>query len=162
MCYFTTPFGDSILAIQNAKKLDFPLQPSYPLELQLLINYMLLPDQTNRPDINQLSELVHAMLETPNPLGKPASRPWNFQEISDHFKNLATEISPPDAGGGGAGGNKKMAAVVLETSVTPRQRPKANNSSVAVAAVDIPAKVVAIIPPPKSPKPERKINENEG
>lgn len=168
MCYWTTPFGDSVLAIQSARKIDFPSNPPYSPELQALINYMLLPEQNLRPDIHQLSELVHKeLMEVPNPVAasKTSSRPWTFQEITDYFKSAGAEQS----GSSQANSESKkapVAATVLETSVTPRQRPKASNlvqpqpqNVLATPQLQqegtTPGSIV-IMPPPKSPKMERK------
>ncbi|XP_055346320.1 serine/threonine-protein kinase sel-5-like [Paramacrobiotus metropolitanus] len=57
MCYFTLPFGESSLAIQNCN-LHFPSSPSYSKQLQGLIRYCLRVDPEDRPDIFQVAYLA--------------------------------------------------------------------------------------------------------
>ncbi|VDD85155.1 unnamed protein product [Enterobius vermicularis] len=53
LCYFTLPFGESSLAIQNCSY-AFPNEPEYPDELRAIIKLLLQPDIDKRPDIYQV------------------------------------------------------------------------------------------------------------
>src|SRR5271154_632633 len=78
MCFYTTPFGDSILAIQSAQ-IIFPPNSPFSLQLHALIQYLLTAEAPLRPDIYQVAELCLSLLGTSNTLtnvgGSPAPPP---------------------------------------------------------------------------------------
>nr|XP_027204073.1 probable serine/threonine-protein kinase DDB_G0282963 [Dermatophagoides pteronyssinus] len=69
LCYFTLPFGESTLAIQNAQ-LTIPdsYAERYSQRLISLIAYMLSPDPDDRPDIYQISYLAFNLKGEESPI----------------------------------------------------------------------------------------------
>uniref|UniRef100_A0A915DQF1 non-specific serine/threonine protein kinase n=1 Tax=Ditylenchus dipsaci TaxID=166011 RepID=A0A915DQF1_9BILA len=59
LCYFSLPFGESALAIQNGT-FTFPDTPNIPDELKAIINLLLTSSAKHRPNIFQTAYLVFA------------------------------------------------------------------------------------------------------
>ena len=57
ICFFTLPFGESSLAIQDGK-FTFPSNSKYSQKVHKLIRYILTPNVDERPDIFQVSHLA--------------------------------------------------------------------------------------------------------
>ncbi|KAG7263367.1 hypothetical protein CRUP_010426 [Coryphaenoides rupestris] len=121
LCFFTLPFGDSQVAICDGS-FTIPDSSRYSYDLHCLIRYMLEPDPDKRPDIFQVSYLafklsqrtcpVHNVKNSPLPSNLPepikASAAAAAKKSQSHSKARLTDPIP-----------------TTETSITPRQRPKA-------------------------------------
>lgn len=67
LCFFTLPFGESSLAIQNGN-FTIPDNSRYTKKLHQLIKYMLELDPSIRPDIYQVSHLAFSLLDKQCPI----------------------------------------------------------------------------------------------
>lgn len=135
LCFFTLPFGESTLAIQNGN-FTIPDNSRYSTSMHQLIRYMLEPDPEKRPNIFQVGEITFPMANRLNPIQNLYKQPIPSIENlivppfeSDMKKSAA--LSTPKASGkvnvvaSSIGGTTVMPLSSKETSVTPRQRPKA-------------------------------------
>ncbi|XP_061886932.1 AP2-associated protein kinase 1-like isoform X4 [Entelurus aequoreus] len=119
LCFFTLPFGESQVAICDGS-FTIPDNSRYSYDLHCLIRYMLEPDPDKRPDIYQVSYFAF----------KLAQRTCPVQNV----KNLTipSKLPEPVKASEAAAAKKSQAKPRLtdpvpttETSITPRQRPKA-------------------------------------
>lgn len=67
LCFFTLPFGESTLAIQNGN-FTIPDNSKYSIAMHQLIRFMLEPDIDKRPNIFQVGEVAFPMLNRKNPI----------------------------------------------------------------------------------------------
>ena len=67
LCFFTLPFGESTLAIQNGN-FTIPDNSKYTPAMHQLIRYMLEPDCSKRPNIFQVGEIAFRLTGKPNPI----------------------------------------------------------------------------------------------
>lgn len=67
LMFFTLPFGESILAIQNGT-FSIPDNSQYSLGLHKLVKYMLEPNQELRPNIWQVCEIAFRLQSKDNPV----------------------------------------------------------------------------------------------
>ena len=146
LCFFTLPFGESTLAIQNgAFTIPDSHDDRYSGKLLSLIGYMLTPDPEQRPDIYQVSALAFALADQKSPVPNRTVTKKIIVPSWDELRVPPTEsqareireqrkISTVSQQGVGlsATTNSTNGAVGFETSgidnrttsVTPRQRPK--------------------------------------
>ncbi|XP_033338054.2 numb-associated kinase isoform X1 [Megalopta genalis] len=120
LCFFTLPFGESMLAIQSGN-FTIPDNSRYSRSLHCLIRYMLEPDPDSRPDIYQVSVIafqiqgkecpVQNLHKVPAPVLE--SLPYPCTE-SENVKRSSLVKTPKPS----------PVTTVEGTSVTPRQRPK--------------------------------------
>ncbi|XP_067294529.1 BMP-2-inducible protein kinase isoform X3 [Pseudorasbora parva] len=123
LCFFTLPFGESQVAICDGT-FAVPDGSKFSSKLHCLIRYMLEPDQEKRPDIYQVSyfafRLAGKECPVPNlfssPLPTSLPEPLSASDIA--AKKSLTKARITDSVG------------PTETSIAPRQRPKAANSNV--------------------------------
>uniref|UniRef100_A0A8C2PR90 BMP2 inducible kinase n=1 Tax=Cyprinus carpio TaxID=7962 RepID=A0A8C2PR90_CYPCA len=123
LCFFTVPFGESQVAICDGT-FAVPDGSKFSSKLHCLIRYMLEPDQEKRPDIYQVSyfafRLAGKVCPVPNlfnsPLPTSLPEPLTASDIA--AKKSLTKARITDSVG------------PTETSIAPRQRPKAANSNV--------------------------------
>uniref|UniRef100_A0A3Q3EGQ6 BMP2 inducible kinase n=1 Tax=Labrus bergylta TaxID=56723 RepID=A0A3Q3EGQ6_9LABR len=123
LCFFTLPFGESQVAICDGTFI-VPDNSKFSFKLHCLIRYMLEPDQEKRPDIYQVSHFafrlagkdcpVPNLFNSPIPTSLP--EPLTASEVA--AKKSMTKARITEAVG------------PTETSIAPRQRPKAANSNV--------------------------------
>lgn len=67
LCYYTTPFGESLLAIQEGRfTLPDAKHQQYSRQLNSLIGYMLDPDPIKRPDIYQVAAVAFHLYNSCN------------------------------------------------------------------------------------------------
>ncbi|VIO87297.1 conserved hypothetical protein [Brugia malayi] len=140
LCYFSLPFGESSLAIQNCSY-NFPTEPNYPEQLRAIIKVLLDPDLVRRPDIYQVSTLAFEAVGQRCPIGNlnkvPALRLIDAvqhllqQEVSttavagtcartSTFTNFDSCVTPKETA----------------TSINPRLRPKPYTNVVRLNLVD--------------------------
>ncbi|XP_048685152.2 AP2-associated protein kinase 1 isoform X8 [Caretta caretta] len=121
LCYFTLPFGESQVAICDGN-FTIPDNSRYSQDMHCLIRYMLEPDPDKRPDIYQVSyfafKLTKRECPVPNvqnsPLPAKLPEPVKASEAAakkSQPKARLTDPIPP-----------------METSIAPRQRPKAGQT----------------------------------
>eukprot|EP00079_Xenopus_tropicalis_P009762 XP_002934056.2 PREDICTED: BMP-2-inducible protein kinase [Xenopus tropicalis] len=119
LCFFTLPFGESQVAICDGN-FTIPDNSRYNHKLHCLIRYMLEPDQDKRPDIYQVSYFAFKLAKRdcplPNiynsPIPHVLPEPMTASEAASKKSQVKARIT--DALG------------PTETSIAPRQRPKAN------------------------------------
>nr|XP_029484066.1 AP2-associated protein kinase 1-like isoform X6 [Oncorhynchus nerka] len=124
LCYFTLPFGESQVAICDGS-FTIPDNSRYSYDLHCLIRYMLEPDPDKRPDIYQVSYFAfkHARRDCPvqnvknSPIPAQLPEPIKASEAAAAKKNQSqskARLTDP--------------IPTTETSITPRQRPKAGHA----------------------------------
>ncbi|XP_039395638.1 BMP-2-inducible protein kinase isoform X2 [Mauremys reevesii] len=122
LCFFTLPFGESQVAICDGN-FTIPDNSRYTHNVHCLIRYMLEPDQERRPDIFQVSYFAFKLAKKECPLSNinnspvPSTlpEPMTASEAAARKSQIKARIT--DAVG------------PTETSIAPRQRPKANSST---------------------------------
>ena len=132
LCFFTLPFGESSLAIQNGE-FTIPDNSRYSPGLHALIRYLLEPDPVKRPDIFQVSFVsfrlagrtcpvanIHnsptpCLEQLPLPLSESDSRQLKQRQMQQAVQQRQQQLLAQQANEG--------------TSVTPRQRPKASGGA---------------------------------
>uniref|UniRef100_A0A7M4FVP0 BMP2 inducible kinase n=1 Tax=Crocodylus porosus TaxID=8502 RepID=A0A7M4FVP0_CROPO len=122
LCFFTLPFGESQVAICDGS-FTIPDNSRYTHHLHCLIRYMLEPEQERRPDIFQVSYFAFKLAKKDCPLSNinnssvPSTlpEPMTASEAAARKSQIKARIT--DAVG------------PTETSIAPRQRPKANSST---------------------------------
>ncbi|KAM7022056.1 BMP-2-inducible protein kinase [Passerculus sandwichensis] len=122
LCFFSLPFGESQVAICDGS-FTIPDGSRYSHSVHCLIRYMLEPDQEKRPDIFQVSYFAFkiAKKECPvsninnSPVPSSLPEPMTASEAAARKSQIKARIT--DAVG------------PTETSIAPRQRPKANSST---------------------------------
>uniref|UniRef100_A0A8C5NBL0 non-specific serine/threonine protein kinase n=1 Tax=Gouania willdenowi TaxID=441366 RepID=A0A8C5NBL0_GOUWI len=121
LCFFTLPFGESQVAICDGS-FTIPDNSRYSQEMHCLIRYMLEPDPESRPDIYQVSYFAFKMArrECPvlnvNNLPIPTKLPEPIRASEALAKKNQTKARLTDP------------VPTLETSIAPRQRPKAGQA----------------------------------
>nr|XP_061803951.1 AP2-associated protein kinase 1-like [Nerophis lumbriciformis] len=139
LCYFTLPFGESQVAICDGS-FTIPDNSRYSNDMHCLIRYMLEPDPDKRPDIYQVSYFAFKLSrqECPVPNFHNSSIPAKLPEpikASDAVvkKSLnKTRITDP--------------IPTTETSIAPRQRPKAGQTQPQPISGILPIQAAALTP----------------
>ncbi|XP_026126336.1 AP2-associated protein kinase 1 isoform X7 [Carassius auratus] len=121
LCYFTLPFGESQVAICDGS-FTIPDNSRYSHDMHALIRYMLEPDPDIRPDIYQVSYFAFKLARKECPVQNihnspiPAKLPDPIrasEAVAKKSQNKARLTDPIPA---------------TETSIAPRQRPKAGQA----------------------------------
>uniref|UniRef100_A0A096M0T6 non-specific serine/threonine protein kinase n=1 Tax=Poecilia formosa TaxID=48698 RepID=A0A096M0T6_POEFO len=118
LCFFTLPFGESQVAICDGS-FTIPDNSRYSQEMHCLIRYMLEPDPDKRPDIYQVSyfafKLARQECPVPNlhnsPIPSKLPEPIRASEAVAKKSQTKARLTDP--------------VPTTETSIAPRQRPKA-------------------------------------
>ncbi|XP_054904865.1 AP2-associated protein kinase 1-like isoform X2 [Poeciliopsis prolifica] len=118
LCFFTLPFGESQVAICDGS-FTIPDNSRYSQEMHCLIRYMLEPDPDKRPDIYQVSyfafKLARQECPVPNlhnsPIPSQLPEPIRASEAVAKKSQTKARLTDP--------------VPTTETSIAPRQRPKA-------------------------------------
>ncbi|CAH8541556.1 unnamed protein product [Schistosoma turkestanicum] len=151
ICYFSLPFGDSILAIQSGN-FSLPNNSPYSERLHKLIGYILNVDAFKRPDIYQVCALVFTLAGRSNPAQNLGNLPvplWkdltvpprdsqfkspvNFHKLE--LKSESRSISPVNIQTKSCSTNQKQFIdqltdqFITNTSVVPRERPRRSHCS---------------------------------
>uniref|UniRef100_A0A3Q1EYF6 non-specific serine/threonine protein kinase n=1 Tax=Acanthochromis polyacanthus TaxID=80966 RepID=A0A3Q1EYF6_9TELE len=121
LCYFTLPFGESQVAICDGS-FTIPDNSRYSQEMHCLIRYMLEPDPDKRPDIYQVSYFAFKLARRECPVPNvnnspiPAKLPEPIRASEAVAKKSQTKARLTDP------------IPTTETSIAPRQRPKAGQA----------------------------------
>ncbi|XP_072479648.1 BMP-2-inducible protein kinase isoform X2 [Notamacropus eugenii] len=130
LCFFTVPFGESQVAICDGS-FTIPDSSRYSHNMHCLIRYMLEPDQDRRPDIFQVSYFAFKFAKKDCPVS-------NINNSS-----LASSLPEPLTASEAAARKNQIKARITdtigptETSIAPRQRPKANSSTAVPSVLGI-------------------------
>uniref|UniRef100_UPI00398E5BF7 AP2-associated protein kinase 1-like isoform X2 n=1 Tax=Pristiophorus japonicus TaxID=55135 RepID=UPI00398E5BF7 len=130
LCFFTLPFGESQVAICDG---SFTIQDNsrYSNEMHCLIRYMLEADPDKRPDIYQVSFFTFRLSKRvcpvknignmPIPVKMPV--PVKASEVAVKKSQLRARLTDP--------------VPTTETSIAPRQRPKAGQPTLSSSILTI-------------------------
>ncbi|MFT7817479.1 AP2-associated protein kinase 1-like isoform X1 [Arapaima gigas] len=148
LCYFTLPFGESQVAISDGS-FTIPDNSRYSQDLNCLIRYMLEPDPDKRPDIYQVAYFAFKLARRDCPIQNvhnspiPAKLPEPLRasdaaakKSQSHTKARLTDPIP-----------------TMETSIAPRQRPKAGQPQPNAGMLPIQAALTPRKRPPATPGP---------
>ncbi|EHB15930.1 BMP-2-inducible protein kinase [Heterocephalus glaber] len=122
LCFFALPFGESQVAICDGS-FTIPDNSRYSHNIHCLIRFMLEPDPEHRPDIFQVSYFAF----------KFAKRDCPVSNISNSL--IPSALPEPMTASEAAARKSQMKARITdtigptETSIAPRQRPKANSTT---------------------------------
>ncbi|XP_039379711.1 AP2-associated protein kinase 1 isoform X12 [Mauremys reevesii] len=121
LCYFTLPFGESQVAICDGN-FTIPDNSRYSQDMHCLIRYMLEPDPDKRPDIYQVSYFAFKLTKRECPIPNVQNSPIPAK-LPEPVKasEAAAKKSQPKA---------RLTDPIppMETSIAPRQRPKAGQT----------------------------------
>ncbi|KAG8454424.1 hypothetical protein GDO86_000883 [Hymenochirus boettgeri] len=128
LCFFTLPFGESQVAICDGN-FTIPDNSRYDHKLHCLIRYMLEPDQEKRPDIYQVSYFAFKVAKRDCPLtnlyNSPVPNalpgPLTASEAASKKNQVKARVASCT--------ELQIQFGPTETSIVPRQRPKANTAS---------------------------------
>ncbi|XP_056138299.1 AP2-associated protein kinase 1-like [Lampris incognitus] len=121
LCYFVLPFGESQVAICDGS-FTIPDNSRYSQDMHCLIRYMLEPDPDKRPDIYQVSYFAFKLARRECPVQNahnspiPAKLPEPIKASEAVAKKSQTKARLTDP------------IPMTETSIAPRQRPKAGQA----------------------------------
>ncbi|XP_061439244.1 BMP-2-inducible protein kinase isoform X2 [Rhineura floridana] len=130
LCFFTLPFGESQVAICDGS-FTIPDNSRYSHGIHCLIRYMLEPDQERRPDIFQVSYFAFKLAKKDCPISNINNSP------------LPSTLPEPLTASEAAAKKSQIKARITdaigptETSIAPRQRPKANTSTATSSVLTI-------------------------
>uniref|UniRef100_A0A673L1D7 non-specific serine/threonine protein kinase n=1 Tax=Sinocyclocheilus rhinocerous TaxID=307959 RepID=A0A673L1D7_9TELE len=113
LCFFTLPFGESQVAICDGN-FTIPDNSRYSPDMHRLIRYMLEPDPDKRPDIYQVSYFAFKLGRRDCPVQNIKNSPIPAKLPEPIRASEAARLTDP--------------IPTTETSITPRQRPKAAQS----------------------------------
>lgn len=140
LCFFTLPFGESTLAIQNGQ-FNLPEGHRYSKSLISLIRYMLDPDSDRRPDIYQVSYAAFKLAgrgETPV-VNLLHSVPLELDQLPT-VDTRPAQVKPSTTPNIPTSRVMNNQPLVVEggTTVTPRQRPKASSITSTLGQIPLP------------------------
>uniref|UniRef100_A0A8C3V2K0 non-specific serine/threonine protein kinase n=1 Tax=Catharus ustulatus TaxID=91951 RepID=A0A8C3V2K0_CATUS len=121
LCYFTLPFGESQVAICDGN-FTIPDNSRHSQDMHCLIRYMLEPDPDKRPDIYQVSYFAFKLAKKDCPV-------QNVQNSSIPAK-LPDPVKASEAAAKKSQSKARLTDPIptTETSIAPRQRPKAGQT----------------------------------
>uniref|UniRef100_A0A8D0FGC7 Protein kinase domain-containing protein n=1 Tax=Strix occidentalis caurina TaxID=311401 RepID=A0A8D0FGC7_STROC len=130
LCFFSLPFGESQVAICDGS-FTIPDNSRYSHSIHCLIRYMLEPDQEQRPDIFQVSSFAFKLAKKDCPVSNINNSP------------VPSTLPEPMTASEAAARKSQIKARITdtvgptETSIAPRQRPKANSSTATSSVLTI-------------------------
>ncbi|XP_072601618.1 BMP-2-inducible protein kinase isoform X2 [Vulpes vulpes] len=130
LCFFTLPFGESQVAICDGS-FTIPDNSRYSHNIHCLIRFMLEPDPERRPDIFQVSYFAF----------KFAKKDCPISNISN--SSIPSALPEPMTASEAASRKSQIKARITdtigptETSIAPRQRPKANSATATPSVLTI-------------------------
>ncbi|XP_042534044.1 BMP-2-inducible protein kinase isoform X1 [Dipodomys spectabilis] len=128
LCFFTLPFGESQVAICDGS-FTIPDNSRYSHDIHCLIRFMLEPDPEHRPDIFQVSYFAFKLAKKDCPVS-------NINNSS-----IPSALPEPMTASEAAARKSQMKARITdtigptETSIAPRQRPKAYSTTSSVLTI---------------------------
>ncbi|XP_072515714.1 AP2-associated protein kinase 1 isoform X2 [Salminus brasiliensis] len=148
LCYFSLPFGESQVAICDGN-FTIPDNSRYSHDMHCLIRYMLEPDPDKRPDIYQVSHFSFrlARRDCPvqnvknSPLPAKLPEPVRASEAAAKKSQTQTKARLTDP------------IPTTETSITPRQRPKAGQAQPQPIGGVLPIQPAALTPRRRANQP---------
>ncbi|XP_059401372.1 AP2-associated protein kinase 1 isoform X2 [Carassius carassius] len=141
LCFFTLPFGESQVAICDGN-FTIPDNSRYSPDMHRLIRYMLEPDPDKRPDIYQVSYFAFKLARRDCPVQNvknspiPAKLPEPIRASEAAAKKSQTQTKA----------RLTDPIPTTETSITPRQRPKAAQSQSQALGGILPIQPAALTP----------------
>ncbi|XP_048036970.1 AP2-associated protein kinase 1 isoform X8 [Megalobrama amblycephala] len=141
LCFFTLPFGESQVAICDGN-FTIPDNSRYSQDMHRLIRYMLEPDPDKRPDIYQVSYFAFKLARRDCPVQNiknspiPAKLPEPIRASEAAAKKSQTQTKA----------RLTDPIPTTETSITPRQRPKAAQSQSQALGGILPIQPAALTP----------------
>ncbi|XP_067290299.1 AP2-associated protein kinase 1 isoform X3 [Pseudorasbora parva] len=141
LCFFTLPFGESQVAICDGN-FTIPDNSRYSQDMHRLIRYMLEPDPDKRPDIYQVSYFAFKLARRDCPVQNvknspiPAKLPEPIRASEAAAKKSQTQTKT----------RLTDPIPTTETSITPRQRPKAAQSQSQALGGILPIQPSALTP----------------
>uniref|UniRef100_A0A8C1CZ18 non-specific serine/threonine protein kinase n=1 Tax=Cyprinus carpio carpio TaxID=630221 RepID=A0A8C1CZ18_CYPCA len=141
LCFFTLPFGESQVAICDGN-FTIPDNSRYSQDMHRLIRYMLEPDPDKRPDIYQVSYFAFKLARRDCPVQNvknspiPAKLPDPIRASEAAAKKSQTQTKA----------RLTDPIPTTETSITPRQRPKAAQSQSQALGGILPIQPAALTP----------------
>ncbi|XP_053447230.1 BMP-2-inducible protein kinase isoform X2 [Nycticebus coucang] len=130
LCFFTLPFGESQVAICDGS-FTIPDSSCYSHNMRCLIRFMLEPDPERRPDIFQVSHFAFKFAKKDCPVS-------NINNSS-----IPSALPEPMTASEAAARKSQIKARITdtigptETSIAPRQRPKANSTAATPSVLTI-------------------------
>uniref|UniRef100_A0AAR2IVJ8 non-specific serine/threonine protein kinase n=1 Tax=Pygocentrus nattereri TaxID=42514 RepID=A0AAR2IVJ8_PYGNA len=157
LCYFSLPFGESQVAICDGN-FTIPDNSRYSHDMHCLIRYMLEPDPDKRPDIYQVSHFAFrlARRDCPvqnvknSPLPAKLPEPVRASEAAAKKSQTQTKARLTDP------------IPTTETSITPRQRPKAGQSQPQPIGGVLPIQPAALTPRRRANQPAQSVAQPIG
>ncbi|XP_077942945.1 AP2-associated protein kinase 1 isoform X18 [Gasterosteus aculeatus] len=163
LCYFTLPFGESQVAICDGS-FTIPDNSRYSHDMHCLIRYMLEPDPEKRPDIYQIShfafKLARRECPVPNEHNSPipaklpepvraseavAKKSQTKARITDPVPTLETSIAPRQRPKAGQAQPQPISGILpIQSALTPRKRPNAGTPQAIGVGINVPAAVQAV------------------
>ncbi|XP_053920470.1 BMP-2-inducible protein kinase isoform X2 [Cuculus canorus] len=137
LCFFSLPFGESQVAICDGS-FTIPDNSRYSHSMHCLIRYMLEPDQEQRPDIFQVSYFAFKLSKKNCPVSNINNSP------------VPSTLPEPMTASEAAARKSQIKARITdtvgptETSIAPRQRPKANSSTATSGVLTIQSSVTPV------------------
>nr|XP_046243126.1 AP2-associated protein kinase 1-like isoform X14 [Scatophagus argus] len=168
LCFFTLPFGESQVAICDGS-FTIPDNSRYSQDMHCLIRYMLEPDPDNRPDIYQISyfafKLARRECPVPNVHNSPipaklpepiraseavAKKSQTKARLTDPIPTTETSIAPRQRPKAGQPQPQPISGILpIQPALTPRKRPNmaAGASQAIGVGISVPAPAAAAVQP---------------
>ncbi|XP_059969696.1 BMP-2-inducible protein kinase isoform X2 [Mesoplodon densirostris] len=142
LCFFTLPFGESQVAICDGS-FTIPDNSRYSHNIHCLIRFMLEPDPEHRPDIFQVSYFAFKFAKKDCPVSNINNSP------------IPSALPEPMTASEAASRKSQIKARITdtigptETSIAPRQRPKANSTTATTSVLNIQSSAIPVkVPAP--------------
>ncbi|XP_032488162.1 BMP-2-inducible protein kinase isoform X2 [Phocoena sinus] len=142
LCFFTLPFGESQVAICDGS-FTIPDNSRYSHNIHCLIRFMLEPDPERRPDIFQVSYFAFKFAKKDCPVSNINNSP------------IPSALPEPMTASEAASRKSQIKARITdtigptETSIAPRQRPKANSTTATPSVLTIQSSAIPVkVPAP--------------
>ncbi|XP_054904866.1 AP2-associated protein kinase 1-like isoform X3 [Poeciliopsis prolifica] len=178
LCFFTLPFGESQVAICDGS-FTIPDNSRYSQEMHCLIRYMLEPDPDKRPDIYQVSyfafKLARQECPVPNlhnsPIPSQLPEPIRASEavakksqtkarLTDPVPTTETSIAPRQRPKAGQPQSQPLSGILpIQPALTPRKRPNVATGTPPAFAVGINAAATAAVQPAQQAPPAQAAHQ---
>lgn len=153
LCFFSLPFGESVLAIQNGV-FTVPDNSRYSRQLHSLIRYMLEVDPDKRPGIYQVSYVAFKLARKDCPVANILKSP--LPDIS-RLPLPLTEAEAKQQTRTTNTASQGMRQIADGTSVNPRERPKCSTTAPPSTDVALSIQSSTAVPRPR-PLPSNTVS----